>query len=204
MLTSNATNAGSAFRLIGFISTARGGALDLQVNLDGGGGADKTGVINVSRFELVGDEVVGKVVSQAEKDRARMKPETRTGGASGERMVFDRAVASFATGATEFQIREAAISGPEVGATLRGHIDFNHDTLGLSGTYIPLYGLNSILQDVPIINFILGGREGVFGITFAVQGKTSNPEIVVNPASMLAPGILRQIFEFENRSQAAQ
>jgi hypothetical protein len=205
MLTSNATgDAGSAFRLIGFISTVRGGSLDLQVNLDGGGGADKTGVIDVRRFELVGDEVVGKVVSQAEKDRARMKPEARTGGSSGERMVFDHAVASFATGATEFQIREAAISGPEVGATLRGHIDFNHDTLGLSGTYVPLYGLNSILQDVPIINFIMGGREGVFGITFAIQGKTSNPEIVVNPASMLAPGILRQIFEFESRPQSAQ
>jgi hypothetical protein len=45
----------------------------------------------------------------------------------------------------------------------------------------------------------LKGREneGVLGITYAVQGKTSNPDVVVNPISMLAPGFLRQIFEFD-------
>ncbi len=41
MLVSNATDAGSAFRLVGFISTARGGSMDLQVNLDGAGAGKK-------------------------------------------------------------------------------------------------------------------------------------------------------------------
>ncbi len=51
----------------------------------------------------------------------------------------------------------------------------------------------------PLLGDLLKGRdnEGVFGITFAVQGKTSNPDVVVNPVSMLAPGFLRQIFEFD-------
>ena len=40
-------------------------------------------------------------------------------------------------------------------------------------------------------------NEGVLGITYAVQGKTSNPDVVVNPISMLAPGFLRQILEFD-------
>jgi hypothetical protein len=208
ILTSNATDAGAALRLVGLISTARGGALDLRVDLDGSGNIEKAGVIDIHRFEIIGDEVVGRVVSQAARDSARIKPEARAANqqASGERMVFDRAVAHFAIGANEFQIRDAAINGPEVGATLRGHIDFPHDMLALSGTYVPLYGLNSVLQNVPIINMLLGGREneGVFGITFAIQGRTSNPEIVVNPASMLAPGILRQIFEFDNHGQGGQ
>ncbi len=156
----------------------------------------------------MGDEVVGKVLSQAEKERTRVKPESHASQqSSGEHMVFDHAVAHFAAGVNEFQIREAAINGPDVGATLRGHIDYTHDTLALSGTYVPLYGLNSMLQNVPILNFFLTGpreNEGVFGIPFAIQGKTSNPEVVVNPVGIVAPGLLRQIFEFENRQQAVQ
>ena len=86
-----------------------------------------------------------------------------------------------------------------IGATLRGRIDFAHETIALSGTYVPLYGFNSVLGAVPLLGDLLKGREneGVFGITYAVQGRTSNPDVVVNPVSMLAPGFLRQIFEFE-------
>ena len=86
-----------------------------------------------------------------------------------------------------------------IGATLRGSIDFAHETIALSGTYVPLYGFNSVLGVVPLLGDLLKGREneGVFGITYAVQGKTSNPDVVVNPVSMLAPGFLRQIFEFD-------
>ena len=210
MLTCDATDAGSAFRLAGFLSTWRGGTLNLRVNLEsGGGGGEKTGVIDVHRFEIVGDEVMGKVVSQAERERARLKPESRDSSqqaSSGDRMYFDRAVGSFTVGANEFQINEAAINGPQLGATLRGRIDFAHEMVAVSGTYIPLYGLNGMLSGVPLISDLLIGRanEGVFGITFSIHGPTSNPQTDVNPAAMLAPGFLRQVFEFENRPQSPQ
>ena len=210
MLTSDAFDAGSVFRLTGVWGTVRGGTLNLRVNLDGGGGAEKTGVIDVRRFEVVGDEVVGRVVSQAEREKARVKPDARNGGQqalSGERTGFDRMVVPFATGPTEFQIHDAALNGPEFGVTGRGRIDFSREVLSFSGTYVPFYGVNNLLGGVPILGDLLtgpGGKEGIFGITFAVQGRTSNPEVVVNPASMFAPGLFRQIFEFDSRPQAAQ
>ena len=76
-----------------------------------------------------------------------------------------------------------------LGATVRGRIDFAHETLALSGTYVPFYGFNAVLGVVPLLGDLLKGREneGVFGITFAVQGRTSNPDVRVNPVSMLAP-----------------
>jgi hypothetical protein len=202
MLVSDATDAGSAFRLVGFYPALRGGTMNLRINLDGGGGAEKTGVLDVRRFTVTGDEVVGKVISQAEKEGARHKPDSRNGAqhiSSGEPLQFDRMVVPFAVAANKFHLRDAAINGPVIGATLRGHIDFGHETLALSGTYVPLYGFNSVLGNVPLFGELLKGREneGVFGITYAVQGKTSNPDVVVNPVSMLAPGFLRQIFEFE-------
>ncbi len=202
MLVSDATDAGSAFRLVGFYPAMRGGTMNLRVNLDGSGGADKTGILDVRRFVVTGDQIVGKVISQAEREGARHKPEARNATqhvVSGETLQFDRMVVPFSVGANQFQLRDAAINGPLLGATLRGRIDFAHETLALSGTYVPLYGFNSVLGVVPLLGDLLKGRdnEGVFGITYAVQGRTSNPDVIVNPVSMLAPGFLRQIFEFE-------
>ena len=202
MLVSDATDAGSAFRLVGFYPAMRGGTMNLRVNLDGSGGADKTGVLDVRRFTVTGDEVVGKVISQAEREGARHKPDPRNSAqriSSGEPLQFDRMVVPFSVGANQFHLHDAAINGPVIGATLRGRIDFAHETIALSGTYVPLYGFNSVLGVVPLLGDLLKGREneGVFGITYAVQGRTSNPDVVVNPVSMLAPGFLRQIFEFD-------
>ncbi len=201
-LVSDATDAGSAFRLVGFYSALRGGTMNLRVNLDGSGGAEKTGLLDVRGFAIVGDQVVGKVVSQAEREGARVKPNGRPPQqfSSGEPLQFDRMMVPFSIASNQFQLRDAAINGPMLGATIRGRIDFGHDTLALSGTYVPLYGVNAVLGSVPLLGDLFKGREneGVFGITFAVQGKTSNPDVVVNPVSMLAPGFLRQIFEFEN------
>jgi hypothetical protein len=63
---------------------------------------------------------------------------------------------------------------------------------------VPLYGLNSALGAIPILGRVLVGRqgEGVVGITFAVKGKLDEPSVLVNPMSVMTPGIFRQIFEF--------
>jgi hypothetical protein len=209
ILVSDATDAGSAFRLLGFYAAVRGGTMNLRVNLDGTGGADKTGILDVRRFEVAGDQIVGRVVSQAEREGARYKSDGRSVAqqvSSGEPLRFDRMTVPFSVGASQFQLHDAAINGPIIGATLRGRVDFSRDMIALSGTYVPLYGFNAVLGVVPLLGDLLKGREneGVFGITFAVQGKTSNPDVVVNPVSVLAPGFLRQIFEFENSPAPAQ
>jgi hypothetical protein len=45
---------------------------------------------------------------------------------------------------------------------------------------------------------VLGGRqgEGLVGITFAIKGSLDDPSVLVNPMSVMTPGIFRQIFEF--------
>ncbi|MBT3070689.1 DUF3971 domain-containing protein [Rhodomicrobium sp. Az07] len=202
ILSSDATDAGSAFRLVGFYGAMRGGTMSLRMSLDGGGGADKSGTLEVRRFAVVGDQVVGRVVSQAAKEGARYRPDAKQPQQvyAGDVFQFDRMVVPFSIAQSQFQLHDAAINGPVIGATMRGRIDFSREILALSGTYVPLYGFNAVLGVVPVLGDLLKGREneGVFGITFAVQGRTSNPDVIVNPVSMLAPGFLRQIFEFEN------
>jgi hypothetical protein len=203
LLISDATDAGSAFRLTGFYSAVRGGTMNLRVNLDGEGGADKTGRLEVLRFQVVPDPVVGRVISQADRESVRGKPDGRNASqqvSSGAPLDFDRMQVPFSVGSNQFALYNAAINGPLLGATMRGHIDFGHDTLDLSGNYIPFYGINAVLGGFPILGDILNGRnnEGTFGIPFAVRGKTSNPDVLVNPIGLLAPGFLRQAFEYDN------
>ncbi|MGE0856998.1 MAG: hypothetical protein AB7L18_12990, partial [Hyphomicrobiaceae bacterium] len=40
--------------------------------------------------------------------------------------------------------------------------------------------------------------EGIFGITFAVQGAMADPQVIVNPLSLVAPGIFREVFQMTN------
>src|SRR5262249_31894792 len=61
----------------------------------------------------------------------------------------------------------------------------------------PLQGINgTVIGDVPLLGQILTGiqGEGIFGITFAVQGSTADPQVIVNPLSLVTPGIFREIF----------
>ena len=96
-------------------------------------------------------------------------------------------------------IRDGVVRGPVIGATIDGSIEYQRDEVHLRGTFVPLYTLNNLLLHVPIVGLFLGGgnsNTGVFGITYEVVGTPGQPMLRVNPASALAPGILRKFFEF--------
>ena len=68
----------------------------------------------------------------------------------------------------------------------------------MNGTFVPLYGLNNMFGQIPIVGMILGGgsNEGLIGITYEVVGTPGAPVLRVNPISLMAPGVTRKIFEF--------
>jgi hypothetical protein len=103
----------------------------------------------------------------------------------------------FSIGSGQFVFNDAYIRGPLIGATLRGKVDFRQQTVNIGGTYVPLSGLNSAVGAIPVLGLLLAGPqgEGVLGITFAVQGPSANPQVVLNPFSFVAPGIFREIFQ---------
>ena len=93
------------------------------------------------------------------------------------------------------------LAGATVGGTLRGFIYTDRRQYDLTGTYVPLYGLNNAFQQIPLLGPLLGGRagEGLVGVTFAVRGPLDNPQFQINPLSMLVPGAFRELFEFRSR-----
>lgn len=198
LLTAEAADAGQALKLIGFYPNMLGGTGDLEINLDAKGAAERTGVLAIANFRVLGDPVVSEVLQSPDEGR----PAIDTGRKGSRRIVreqfdFERLRAPFAMGNGQLVLENAHVTGPMVGATMRGKIDYRTQRLQLGGTYVPLSGFNRSFAPIPILGPLLTGPrgEGVLGITFAIEGPMADPQVIVNPLSLVMPGIFREIFQ---------
>jgi hypothetical protein len=195
------TDAGQTLRLVGFYPNMQGGRGRIDIFLDGKDPAQRAGVLIIEDFKVLGDPIVSEVVSSASGDGPAIG-ESTYGRQKVVREVFefDRMRLPFNVGYGQFAIEDSYLRGPLLGATMRGKVDFGAQKVNLGGTYVPLQGLNNALGDIPLLGQILSGPrgEGIFGITFAVQGAMSNPQVIVNPLSLVAPGIFREMFQMTN------
>ena len=77
--------------------------------------------------------------------------------------------------ARQGRLREGVVRGPVLGGTIDGVVDYDDDEVHLRGTFMPLYGANNLLGQIPVVGLFLGGeKEGLFGITYEVVG---NPRV---------------------------
>lgn len=190
------TDAGSIFRAIGFYPNAQRGHMRMEVDLDGSGPAEKTGELVVESFQILGEPVFTELASSGQGQQRVQR----------EVIDFDRMRVPFQVGHGQFVLSESYLRGPVLGMSLRGKIDYKAGRVNLGGTYVPLQGINSALCGIPIFGQIVAGTncEGVLGITFAIQGSNTNPEVIVNPLSLVAPGIFRDIFQMTSPNPKVQ
>jgi hypothetical protein len=189
VLFARATDAGQMFKLVGFYPHAVGGDMSLEVNLDGRGAAERTGILTATKFHVLGDTVTlqnaQKIDPAARRELAR------------EKFPFERLRAPFAVGNRQFVLREASIEGPLVSANMRGVLDFRMRKLHVGGTFTPLSDLNTVLRAIPLFGGIFTGPrgDGVIAITYAFKGPLENPQLEINPLSVFTPGFTRGLME---------
>lgn len=111
---------------------------------------------------------------------------------------FDKLTMNFSDTDGVISISNGVVKGPALGATMYGTVNMRNKNLRLTGVYIPAYAVNNLFSRLPVIGRALGNRknEGLLGITYKIKGNLKDPKVFVNPASVLAPGALRKIFEF--------
>ena len=198
-LYADSTDAGQALKLIDFYPNIQGGRVRLEVNMEGKGAAEKTGILWIEQFRILGDPVVSEVFSGADDGRPAIDGGSGRRAKRVTREVFDFTLMKvpFSVGYGQFVMSDSQLRGPMLGASIRGKVDFKMRRVNLGGTYVPLQGLNSALCEIPLFGQIITGPkcEGISGMTFAIQGSMDRPEVIVNPLSMLAPGIFRDIFQ---------
>jgi hypothetical protein len=102
-------------------------------------------------------------------------------------------------------IREGVVKGPSIGLTIEGTIDYFGNQVRMSGTIVPLYGLNNMFGQLPVLGLFLGGgsNEGLFGVTYEVVGSPGQPVLRINPISAILPGVTRKIMDFNTGKQYA-
>ena len=191
-LRAEAMDAGQLFKLVGFYPNAVGGAVNLEVNLDGEGAAERAGTLWVRDFLVLGDPIISEVLQNADGTPSGARRTVMR-----EQFDFEIMSVPFSVGHGQFVMHNSVINGQLVSASMRGTVDFRAQTLDIGGTYVPMSGLMRAPAPIPLLGPLLTGPrgEGIFGITFAIQGSMARPQVIVNPLALLAPGIFREIFQ---------
>lgn len=196
------SNAGETLGVFGVTRSIRGGKLVVRGEpVPKGGRRDMRGSVVLSDFVLRDAPVLALLLNS-------MSLSGVLDLLNGEGIAFGRARANFrltdrgqpaqAEDVRLITLSDGRTSGASLGFNFEGDIDEVRDTLDLSGTIIPISGVNNVLSGIPLVGDILtGGGSGILAATYTVKGPQSKPQVSVNPLSVLAPGILRKIF-FEN------
>ena len=113
-----------------------------------------------------------------------------------EGIEFEQFDAQFTGKDNIFLVSKSRAYGFSLGVTAEGEIDNKEKNIKLFGSIIPAYKINSLLNNVPLVGDLLTAKEdeGIFAINYDAIGPWDEPKIQVNPLSLLAPGIIRNIF----------
>ena len=183
-------DAGAFFRFTDTYSKMIGGQLALALEPPTSDPGPKEGLMNVMNFVVKGEAALERVAAGG-------PPGSQSG------VSFTRLRAEFTRNSGQLTVREGVVKGPAIGATIEGSIDYVGNTVRMSGTFIPMYGLNNMFGQIPIVGLFLGAgsNEGLIGVTYEVVGTPAQPVLRVNPISAMFPGVTRKIMEFNTGKQ---
>ncbi|MES2752242.1 MAG: AsmA-like C-terminal domain-containing protein, partial [Pseudomonadota bacterium] len=178
------------FRFTDTYAKMNGGKMWLAVDPPTADSSPQEGLLNVRDFSIKGEAALDRAVANG--------PNVNSQGVG-----FSGMRAEFTRQSGQMRVKDGVLRGPTIGATIEGNIDYPANQVRMSGTFVPLYGLNNMFGQIPIVGLFLGGgsNEGLIGITYEVVGTPGAPVLRVNPISAMAPGVFRKIFDFNTGKQ---
>ncbi len=185
-----ADDMGFAYRAITGADNVRGGKVQGKGMWRAANGrADMT--IKGEDFQVVRAPAMGRLLSSI--GSLRGLGETL----NGEGISFNGLEAPITIVDGKVYVAESRAAGPSLGITAKGSIQLADGIVDLDGVVVPIYGLNSVLGGLPVLGQLFTSRrgEGLFAMTYSMNGPSNLPRVTVNPLSAIAPGILRRIFE---------
>ena len=195
-VTMQSSDAGSVLRFLDIYEHMEGGSIALA--LAGSGAGPLRGQVDARDFFVVNEPRLKSIVSTAPRDAGRSLNDAVRGEIDTTRVQFQRGFSQIEKGAGYLKLAQGVLRGPLIGSTFQGTFYDAQGNMDMTGTFMPAYGLNRIFGEIPLVGAILGnGRDrGLIGITFRLAGKSGEPQLQINPLSVIAPGIFRSVFEF--------
>jgi hypothetical protein len=196
-LTVLANDLGSVLRAVNLHDGVIGGRLQIDGHtLQPDPGSPILGRLEVKEFSLQDAPVLARILAAASLP-GLLKMLNNDG------LAFTSLSGDFTLSDGMVTTKQLRSHGGALGLTAKGTVDVKASTLNLRGTVIPFYGLNTLLSHIPLLgNILMGGKgEGLIAVSYRLTGPFADPQVTVNPASVLTPGALRGIFElFESSS----
>lgn len=187
-LTAYSDDAGETLRMLGTIDNAMGGTLQVT-GVEETADAPLKGELLVENFRVLNAPVLARILSAA----------SLTGivqSMSGKGLQFDKFRIDYSLQDDIVDLKDGRARSADLGLTIEGKIDLLLETMDLKGLIVPAYTINSLLANIPILGELFGGPGGgLFAATYSVRGPLGNPNVGVNPLSVLMPGFLRYIFD---------
>lgn len=188
-------NAGSALAALGVTERVRGGKLRIAGDpMPGGSPGDMVGKLLIEDFSVRRAPAIAKLINLLSIPGLLSILEQDTG------LSFARAESGLTIHNTpsgmQITFKEGRTSGASLGLTFEGTVDTGAGTMDIQGTVVPMSEVNSMLSSIPLVGDILTGGQkggGIFAATYSMKGPSSDPEVSINPLSVLTPGILRRI-----------
>lgn len=191
------SDAGAVLRFFDYYDKMQGGTINVSLTSQGGG--PMNGQVDARNFAIVDEPRLSKIVSSPPQSGGASLSEAVRKDIDVSRVHFDRGFSQIEKGAGYVVLKRGIVRGPLIGTTFQGILYDRNGNMAITGTFMPAYGLNRLFGELPILGALLGnGRDrGLIGITYKLAGNAKQPQIIVNPISVMAPGIFRSIFEFQ-------
>ena len=195
-VTMQSNDAGAVVRFLDLYERMEGGWIELA--LSGPTDGPLTGTVDARDFWIVNEPRLGSIVSTAPTGGDRSLNQALRSQLDVSRVRFDRGFAALGKGPGYLAVERGVLRSPDIGTTFRGTLYDANGRMDMSGTFMPAYGLNRLFGEIPLVGQILGnGRDGgLIGVTYRLAGEAGEPQLQINPLSVVAPGIFRSVFEF--------
>ncbi|MEM8799329.1 MAG: DUF3971 domain-containing protein [Pseudomonadota bacterium] len=183
-------DAGLLVRGLDLYENAYGGVLTMEAETRGLGEALAfEGEMNITDFRIANAPVAAKILALASLSAISDQVQDRG-------LVFRELVFPFRLENGIIDVDRASANGPGLGFTLSGQVDRKLERSALRGLIVPAYGFNSTIGKVPLLGnvFTGGDKEGLVAFSYQVEGSLNEPEVNVNAATGLLPGIFRRMF----------
>lgn len=186
-------DAGALVSFVDLYKHMEGGNLAADMTLDGDALA---GNLEIRDFVLRDEPAIRSLVARSTTLSAPGQDEAAAKRINGDAVSFNRLKVDFERDGSRLELSDATMYGPEIGLSVDGWLDYSHNRVAMNGTFVPVFALNNMFAQIPVIGAVLGGKstEGLLAITFKISGAAASPTLTINPLSAVTPGFLRNIF----------
>lgn len=192
-----ADNAGAALAMVDLYRKMGGGRLKARLTRTGNG--PFVGTASIRDFVVEDEERLSSIVSAPAENTRQREASGQLQKLDLRRVRFDELRGNIVKSQEALEVSKGRIRNSQIGLTFEGVVFDAENRMNIRGTFLPLFAISRLIGGIPILGDILsnGKDSGLIGITYRIKGPAKNPNLEVNPISVLAPGVFRQFFEFQ-------